>query len=414
MSDADLAGKLFADKEPTKQVMIKMLMPFASFRMNQSSRLGADLGTLMSNVSTVEDKKIAARSLAGFGVEMATFRMISVGTATLIGAFVKEVLGREDDEEKDKKKSDAIIKGQLTSTVADLFSPLPLTDKLIQTGVAGALEKTQDAMEVPDEDRISVYSGTKQDFVQSLGLFGIAADRAIQLYDMANLSSGGAFKDDYGRKKYLSEPDREVLELLIGPALLTNIGLAPSEVNSVIRSAINDAKRNSSTKEGGKSAEDLQGDKKAAEATEGRKENLQQSREEKVEILTDMLQYETDAEKKAAIEKLITKNSATDEERKALKEQNRAKKEKEAELLGGYDNKSDLKRYDPELYEKNFGENSEYYRENRGEMEVEKELNDRLQELEDEKQGYSPAKKRKKARSSSRSYSYRRSSESSR
>lgn len=251
VSDADLAGKLFADKEPTKQVMIKMLMPFASFRMNQASRLGADLGTLMSNVSTKEDKKIAARSLAGFGVEMAVFRMISVGSALLIANLVKKVMGRKDDEEKDKKKMDAIVKGQLTSTVADMFSPLPITDKLVQAGVAGALKKTQDALDVADEDRVSIYSGNKQDLLQSFGLFGIAADRAAQIYEIANLSSGGSFEDDYGRKKYISPKDREALQLLIAPALLTNIGLAPSEVNSVIRSSITDAKRNASTKESG-------------------------------------------------------------------------------------------------------------------------------------------------------------------
>jgi hypothetical protein len=265
ISDADLAGKLFAGKEPTKQVMIKMLMPFASFRMNQSARLGADLGTLMSNVSTVEDKKIAARSLAGFGVEMATFRMISVGSALLIAALVKQVMGREDDEEKDKKKMDAIVKGQLTSTVADMFSPLPLTDKIVQAGAAGALEKVQNALEVADEDRLSIYSGNKQDLVQSLGLFGITADRALQLYDIANLSSGGSFKDDYGREKYLSESDREALALLIAPALLTNIGLAPSEVNSVIRSSVNDAKRNATTNESGVKKEKGAGKKMSKE-----------------------------------------------------------------------------------------------------------------------------------------------------
>lgn len=33
----------------------------------------------------------------------------------------------------------------------------------------------------------------------------------------------------------------------------------------------------------------------------------------------------------------------------------------EKDLLEGYENKTDMKRYDPELYEQNFGEDSEYY-----------------------------------------------------
>ena len=320
VSDSDLAGKLFADKESTKQVFIKMLMPFASFRMNQSSRLGSDLGTLMSDVSTKEDKKIAAKSLAGFGVEMATFRLLSLGTAVLVANIAKEILGREDDEEKDKKKSESLVKGQVTSAVADLFSPLPLTDKLVQAGVAGALEKVQQAADVAEEDMVSIYSGSKQDFIQSLGLFGIAADRATQLYDVMYLSNGGTFKDNYGKEKSLTEEDAKVLKMMIIPSLLTNIGLAPVELNSVVRTTLNDAKR----------------------------------------------------------------NAVGEKSEKAIMEKS---------LLQGYDSKSDMKRYDPELYEKTFGEGSAYYNMNKPEKERKAKIKKAKQEAKDRRYNYTKGQK---------------------
>ena len=243
VSDADLAGELLASKDPTKQLIVKVLMPFASFRMNQSARVGADVSTLTNLTSTIEDKKIAARSLAGFAAEMVTFRALSVGSAQLIAEVVKAVMGRDDDEEKDEKKKDSIIKGQLTNTVADVFSPVPLIDKAVQMGASKVLDATQDALEVDEEERLEIYSGNKQDFFQSLGLLGIAGARAYQLYEMATLSSGFAFEDSYGNVKYLTEEDREAIAMLIPIAIVSNIGLTPSEVNSVVRSSLSDAKR---------------------------------------------------------------------------------------------------------------------------------------------------------------------------
>jgi hypothetical protein len=249
VSDSDLAGALLSDKDASKQLFVKVLMPFASFRMNQSARLGSDLSTIMDKTATKEDKEIATRSLGGFAVEMAVFRAVSAASALLIAAVVKGVMGRDDDEEKEKKKNDAIVKGQLTSTVADVFSPTPLLDKAIQIGASTVLDATQDALDVSEEDRLEIYSGNKQDFFQSLGLLGISGARASQLYEMSMLAAGGSYEDNYGRKKYLSEKDRDAIATLIPIAIVSNIGLAPSEVNSIVRSSLADAKRSGTTVE---------------------------------------------------------------------------------------------------------------------------------------------------------------------
>jgi hypothetical protein len=256
ISDPDLAGALLSDKDAGKQLFVKVLMPFASFRMNQSARFGADLATVTNKTATKEDKEIAYRSLFGFAAEMATFRLLSAGSALLIAAAVKGIMGRGDDEEKEKKKNDAIIKGQLTSTVADVFSPAPLIDKAVQMGASAVLDATQDALDVSDEEKLEIYSGNKQDFFQSLGLLGITGSRVSQLYEMSKLAAGASYEDDYGRKKYLSPEDRKAIATLIPIAIVSNIGLTPSEVNKIVRSSISDAKRNASTVEGGQSKVD--------------------------------------------------------------------------------------------------------------------------------------------------------------
>ena len=124
-------------------------------------------------------------------------------------------------------------------------------DKAIQIGASAILDATQDALDVSEEERLEIYSGNKQDFFQSLGLLGISGARASQLYDMSVLAAGGSYEDDYGRKKYLSEKDRDAISALIPVAILSNIGLAPSEVNSIVRSSLSDAKRNGTTIESG-------------------------------------------------------------------------------------------------------------------------------------------------------------------
>jgi hypothetical protein len=323
VSDADLAGKLLGERSDEKQMFVKLLMPFASFRMNQSARVGADIGTFLSKTATKEDKAIAARSLSGFAAEMVTFRAISIGTGLVISAITSAIMGT--DEEEDEKKKDSIIKGQLTSVVGDIFSPIPYTDKFIQSGVAGALDIVQDAMDIDEEDRLTLFSGKNQELLESLGLFGISAARAAQLVELIMLSTTGEYKDNFGKKKYISDDRKEALRLLIGPAILTNIGLLPVEVNSVVRSSISAAKKKSSTKEGGAAVKD----------------------------------YESEM-----IDRM------------------------EEDLLDGYENKSEMKRYNPRLYEQNFGERSEYYELTKEKREEQKKAREEEQKEKDAEYGY--------------------------
>jgi hypothetical protein len=65
----------------------------------------------------------------------------------------------------------------------------------------------------------------------------------------------------------------------------------------------------------------------------------------------------------------------------------------EKDLLEGYENKTDMKRYDPDLYEKNFGEGSEYYELTKEEKEEEKQAREEERKEKDAEYGYSKQSK---------------------
>jgi hypothetical protein len=90
------------------------------------------------------------------------------------------------------------------------------------------------------------------------------------------------------------------------------------------------------------------------------------------------------------------------------------KKDEQKELLGGYENKTDLKRYNPKLYEKNFGEKSEYYKKTKDEREKEeaedklnREIKDRIYNYKPEDEGFGSSgfgKKEKRKNKSSKGF----------
>lgn len=407
ISDADLAGKMFVSKQASTQVLVKLLMPFASFRMNQSARLGSDLAVLSDNTASIEDRKIAARSLAGFAAEMLTFKMASAGTAILLGSLAKLAMGKDEDEEEKKKRVDAILKGQRTSMVTDMLSPIPVADKAVQAGSNYLLNTVQNYLEIPQDKQFSIYGvGGLQDYVKSLGMFGIAADRALQLVEISKLAATGEYTDDFGKQKTISEKDRQALLPFVGAAVLSNIGLAPTEVSTVVRYAVKDAKTKTKSPE-----------EKAAE-----KDKAIQKEEEtyqKIEALDRLRENATSQEELDAIDVKAAELEATPEEKKLMKADNEAERELKKELLTDpdtgeeYDNETELKRYNPILYNQNFGPQSEWYQDHKAEKEVQKKLNKEIRKMEDTEEGYvAPTKAKKPSKKNSdgsiKSSSYKR------
>jgi hypothetical protein len=91
----------------------------------------------------------------------------------------------------------------------------------------------------------------------------------------------------------------------------------------------------------------------------------------------------------------IVEPKISDEAKKVLDRKREREKAKYKHLLGGYDTKTDLKRYNPELYEENFGEGSDYYDTHEAEVKAEKLFDAMMKKTKDEKYGYTPKAKKK-------------------
>ena len=389
ISDTDLAGKLFASRESANQLLVKTLMPFASFRMNQSARLGADLATITNKTSTKEDKKVAWRSVGGFASEMVTFRLVSIGISVLLGSLAKEIMGVDEDDEEKQKRIDNIVKGAKTGTFTDIFSPVPIADKLVQSGGALITQSIEDATGLPT----AIYSPRKEEFLQNAGLFGIAADRAAQLWEISNLATTGEYTDDFGKEKTISSDAQEGLSFLIPAAILTNIGLAPSEVNTIVRYAIKDSKKSRKSSQ------------EKAEKAE-RKQDTEETKKQKLDAFENVKQETSDPAVLDAIDEKIKELRATSEQKKQIEKKNKAERVMKQSLLVDpetgeeYDTETEMKRYNKDLWEKNFGENSEWYQSHEAEKEATKLLNKEIRKMEDEEYDYTAPAKKKRARNS--------------
>jgi hypothetical protein len=260
ISDMDLAGKFISSKNPANQLINKLLLPFASFRINQSARLGSDWATLTSKVSTKEDKAIAARSLGGFFSELVTFRAVSIGVTTLLGSMALSIAGKRDDEEDRERKRSTVMKGATTSTIVDSFSLLPALDPIFQSGVAFGLDVVQDFFKVSEKNRIPFYDAKEKDFIEQAGTLGISMGKAKQFFDLVSLAYTGQYTDEYsGKTKYIKSRDANSLKLFVLPFLLSHLGVLPGapEIGSMTRIIMKDVKKDSSTTPGGYKADEM-------------------------------------------------------------------------------------------------------------------------------------------------------------
>ena len=375
ISDKDLAGNMFTEKTSKAQVLAKIFLPFASFRMNQASRLATDLSVLGHwSVSTAEDKRIALKSLSSFAVEMAVFKVLSAGVGIAFGYVANKFMGKDETEEEEEKRKNNIYKGQATSAITDVISPLPIFDKILQTGAAKFLEGVQEGLDVTEQDRLALYSAKPEDYFKNAGLYGIAPDRLVEFGKLVHLASTGKYTDDFGKSHTISDEDKNKLKILIGPALLTNVGLAPSEVAGVVRNSIKVAKKKGDTPE------------------------QIQAKQDKI----NMLQEEID--KAVSPEEVERATEALNRVKnpKQYKSENETFKSMKESLLVNeetgvtYDNISDVKKYDRDLWEKNFGPDSEWYKVTESKRESEKLIREQQREAEEEKYGYVKPKRKSK------------------
>ena len=252
ISDKDLAGKMYESGNSWKQFIVKVFFPLATFRMNQTTRMMNDVTVITSKTSSLEDKKIALRSFAGYAAEMATFRAIGIGVSYgLLYSIAQFIRGEDEDEEEKQKKFNNLIKGAATSVVSDVFSPMPQADMPVKYLFSSVLDQIQSIGDIKEEDRLNIFTENKESLSTAYGMFGIGLDKFNKLWEDVELGVTGKFKDDYGREKTIREKDRELLTnpLYVAIHLTSDFGISPfgPETNNVMNNITRMIKKDAMT-----------------------------------------------------------------------------------------------------------------------------------------------------------------------
>lgn len=280
ISDPMLAGEFLASDDPIKQIARKVILPFASFILNQKARMYNDMMTIASKTSSTQDKAIARRSLAGLAAELATYQLIGFGIRRLYDIIAASLLGDEDDEETKKKKMINATKYPIKSIVNDIVSPLPMTDGITTWGfnqalaqypwmsdkeIKDAVESRNKVLELKGEPNMTeaeekefidnikeeaTYQVFDDEFNRSYGMIGIVGSTYKELGEMSKLATTGEFTDEYqGREttKKLLESDREKVKYAVPFMIAYSTGLLPKDVGAISRNYVNRIKKKAIT-----------------------------------------------------------------------------------------------------------------------------------------------------------------------
>jgi len=290
VSDTKTQGKALSSTDIPVKVGRKMLLPFASFSLNQKARMISDIKTLgLYSGASKQDKIIAARSLFSLPFEMALYQGIGLAIRLswlgLAGYIIGAVAGDDDDEEREKllgikmsKEMKDATKYPMKSLVTDFLSPIPLAD-YPTVGVANyllrqlpldkemlddAIDKKNLMLEVSGKDKMN--NDEKQDFIEkfkkdheyqlfndefkTLGTVGVAFDIYNEIIDNSITANTGQYTQDYmGNKsqRYLLPKDQEMIKKANTLQWVYALGILPRDANTLAKNVIKLSKKNSLT-----------------------------------------------------------------------------------------------------------------------------------------------------------------------
>jgi hypothetical protein len=413
ISDSDLKGEFFSSKSTGNVLLSKILFPLASFRINAWSRMNLDLRTIANKTASLQDRKDAIRSLIGGVTESVIFNAIGIwATGTMYGWAMGMIRGADDDDEdkekqreRDEKYADSILKGRFSQFSNDLFSPLPITDWLAETAIFETLDLIQELKGVKEDERLNIFEppdiDEPQKMTKYLGAFGISLERLNESKKIIQAAVTGKIKEKkFGQEtvKYVDPKDKETLSTIAKIAVLNGLGLLPADANTIQRNIFREISKQASTKT------EAELTREKSKKREQRSDNV-----EKLEIIDRAINEAQDQDvvdelmkmKRETRDKLSPKKMS-DEAKEVLEKKRLREEAQYKDLLGGYDTRSDLERYDPDLYEENFGEGTEYYETHKAEVDAKKFYRKIQKQYKDEKYGYEePPKKRTRRRKNS-------------
>ncbi len=290
VSDTKTQGKIFTSTNSYTKVGRKMLLPFASFSLNQKSRMISDIKTLgFYSGASKQDRAIAARSLFSLPFEMALYQgiglTIRLSWLALAGYIVGAVSGDDDDEEKERllgiemsKEMKNATKYPLRSLITDFLSPVPPADQFV-VGAANyllrqlpldkemlddAIDKKNLMLEVLGKDKMDEDQKEKfikkykedheyqlrNDEFKTWGTIGIGYDVYSEIIDNSITASTGQYTQDYmGNKsqRFLLPKDQENIGKANIVEWLYGVGLLPRDLSTLAKNVIKLSKKNSLT-----------------------------------------------------------------------------------------------------------------------------------------------------------------------
>jgi len=245
VSDTDLQGDLFNSKNATSQVARKIFFPFANFLINQKTRMYTDFNIALSKTATKDDKRNAYRSLAGLGVETATFNLLGLAITQGLAAMSQAITGDDDEEDKNKALQNR-LKGRAGNVVKDILSPIPPLDDLTLMMVNKVIKTASDG-----DDPFQFFAKDKKTFIEQAGVLGIPFGTAGDLFEMIGIGSTGTYTDNYGKEREI-DPSLKGAATLNGLAyLLYSLGMLPSEAGSIIKYNVKSYKKSGNKSKGG-------------------------------------------------------------------------------------------------------------------------------------------------------------------
>lgn len=383
-TDNAYMGILKGTSKPNQSALLKAFNNFNNFMTRfaiyeyTTARTG--VYAMVGNGSI--SKKQGAALLAGVTTRMVVYTML----VQTLGALLLSMLSDEPPEEDEKSFMQKF--GQsLTSAVLGLFVGRDFgnaTKTILNYGIEGMNEKFLTALREgeydPYKDAIA-YSiipkekkGQKTNLSDYITVMGGSMGPALKTLDLAITKA----TENPKQQPNAIERQQSEIESRLPLEILGNLGYIPlyKDVRKVVISNIY-----SSLKE----------EKKSNEIKQEEKQSEQQ---EKVNALKTIIEESNDeAVIKQAKEK-INKLDGSTEQKNAIKQENAQDRKAKEKLLVDpdtgeeYDNESDLKRYNRNLWEQNFGEGSAWYESHKEEKEAESLLNKKLQEIKDREMNY--------------------------
>ena len=242
-SDADLQGDFFTSTNTWTKGIRKIAVPFTNFVMNQKARMMSDVRAITSNSVTMEDKKIAIRSLGGLSAEMVTFYAISAGVRELMFQLTDTLFGYDDDEERKKKRLEQNKKIARTGLIKDFLSPTPFLDDAVMEGLKSLISK------MPKDSQVDIYGKYDNGSVfQDFGSLGIAADKGMKVVEIEEMIRTKEWTDNWGNTKEIPSKYIGDLEVALAMEAAYVVGFLPVEIDMMVRNIVKEVKRNSKSK----------------------------------------------------------------------------------------------------------------------------------------------------------------------